>query len=249
MEGGGRRKKKERDESERLQLMRCEQTGLGAGGADDALLLQPLLPVLLHALQQLDVVVFLEDKRPRGAVSAGGERGGDGGERARREAAPPPDDDGGGLTLVVLTTAAADASERHWHGSLLGLPSSRCGRRRMLRRQLLRRYRYRRRLGRRAASSERPYLSDNGHHRVIGAGRTQPSPSLPPPGSSTKRQRGEKQARQKSKQGSMQRWPNERVPPLSSLSCFGRHSHIKVSPLITELDSIRILAGSQAHTK
>lgn len=192
MEGGGRRKKKERDESERLQLMRCEQTGLGAGGADDALLLQPLLPVLLHALQQLDVVVFLEDKRPRGAASAGGERGGDGGERARREAAPPPDDDGGGLTLVVLTTAAADASERHWHGSLLGLPSSRCGRRRMLRRQLLRRYRYRRRLGRRAASSERPYLSDNGHHRVIGAGRTQPSPSpsLPQPGSSTKRQEG-----------------------------------------------------------
>lgn len=171
--------------------MRCDQTGLGAGGADDALLLQPLLPVLLHALQQLDVVVFLEDKRPRGAASAGGERGGDGGERARREAAPPPDDDGG-LTLVVLATAAADASERHWHGSLLGLPSSRsrCGRRRMLRRQLLRRYRYRRRLGRRAASSERPYLGDNGHHRVIGAGRTQPSPSLPLPGSSTKRQEG-----------------------------------------------------------
>lgn len=187
MEGGRRRNKK--TESERLQLMRCEQTGLGAGRADDALLLQPLLPVLLHALQQLDVVVFLEDKRPRGAASAGGERGGDGGERARREAAPPPDDDGG-LTLVVLATAAADASERHWHGSLLGLPSSRCGRRRMLRRQLLRRYRYRRRLGRWAASSERPYLGDNGHHRVIGAGRTQPSPSLPLPGSSTKRQEG-----------------------------------------------------------
>lgn len=213
MEGGGGRIR--RKESERLQLMRCEQTGLGAGGADDALLLQPLLPVLLHALQQLDVVVFLEDKRPRGAVSAGGERGGDGGERARRAAAPPPDDDGGGgLTLVVLATAAADASERHWHGSLLGLPSSRsrCGRRRMLRRQLLRRYR--RRLGRRAASSERPYLGDNGHHRVIGAGRTaQPSPSLPPPGSSTKRQRGEKQARQKSKQGSMQRGPTKEFPP------------------------------------
>lgn len=231
--------------------MRCEQTGLGAGRADDALLLQPLLPVLLHALQQLDVVVFLEDKRPRGAASAGGERGGDGGERARREAAPPPDDDGGGLTLVVLATAAADASERHWHGSLLGLPSSRCGRRRMLRRQLLRRYRYRRRLGRWAASSERPYLGDNGHHRVIGAGRTQPSPSpsLPHQEAARRGRRGEKQARQKSKQGSMQRWPNERVPPLSALSCFGRHSHIKVSPLITELDSIRILAGSQAHTK